>query len=51
MKRSFGTEVDGNEHFGDAAMVTLMEIAAATLVVGYTATYLTMRHLFPPARS
>jgi hypothetical protein len=32
-------------------MVTLIEIAAATLVVGYTATYLTMRHFFPSTRS
>jgi hypothetical protein len=32
-------------------MVTLIEIVAVTLLVGYTATYLTMRHLFPPARS
>jgi hypothetical protein len=31
-------------------MVTLIEIAAATLLVAYAATFLTMRHLFPPAR-
>jgi len=36
---------------GETEMVTLIEIAAATLVVGYAASYLTMRHLFPPARS
>jgi flagellar biogenesis protein FliO len=40
-----------SEHLGDAEMVTLIEILAATLVVGYTASYLTLRHFFPPARS
>jgi hypothetical protein len=36
---------------GDTEMLSLIEIAAATLVFGYAATYLTMRHFFPPARS
>ena len=51
MQKAVGAEVDGSEHSGDTEMVTLLGITAATLLVGYTATYLTMRHLFPPARS